>query len=207
MNRIRTTTMIGALVLAAGMSTAAAQESPPPYHGWYVGATAGSSSYDDISNSDLGANRRVSDNGSGFFGLFGGYRYNDYVSGELGYRDLGEVEGLDTADGNPIDGRLAEAELISIDFVGVGHLPVWRGDGQAFSLIGKAGGYAWFSDTSNLGAGAKLEDSEDINYTAEAGFSWDSSYATLELTYRFYNNAFGTADIDTVGANFIWRFR
>lgn len=207
MNRIRTTTMIGALVLAAGMSTAAAQESPPPYHGWYVGATAGPSSYDDVSNSDLGNNRRVSDNRSGFFGLFGGYRYNDYVSGEVGYRDLGEVEGLDTAGTNPIDGRQAEAELIAFDFVGVGHLPVWRGDGSAFSVIGKAGGYAWFSDTSNLGAGATLENSEDVNYTAGAGVAWDASYATLELTYRFYNSAFGTADIETAGVNFIWRFQ
>lgn len=208
MNRIRTTTIIGALIFAAGTSTAVAQESGPPYHGWYIGAAAGSSDYRDAEDADFGRNRDISDDRSGYFGLFGGYRLNDYVSAEVGYRDLGEVEALNTAATSPITSDLeAEAELITGDAVAVGHLPVWRGESHAFSIVGKAGGYVWKSDVEQPGPNSKLKDDTDVDFTVGGGLSWDTSYATLELTYRFYNNAFDAVDVSTVGANFVWRFQ
>jgi len=88
--------------------------------GWYVGAGAGSSDDDVLSESDTGLK------------VFGGFRFTKIVAVEVAYVDLGDF----------LAGFLSQSGLA---FEGEATLPI----GDKFGVFAKAGFFAWEVDVSS----------------------------------------------------------
>lgn len=87
--------------------------------GFYLGASIGNASYDDIDESDVG------------FDLFAGINLNEVLSAELGWVDLGEA-----------DGGTATAEVSAFHLAIVGHVALQNN----LNAFGKLGMAVWDAD-------------------------------------------------------------
>lgn len=197
--------ILSALMLGGVLTRADAELRPEGWRdGWYIGVTTGRSDFDNATVGDLGRNRAITDEDDNVLGLFGGYDFHDYAGVELAVRDFGQIEGSFLPVGGGA-GTSVQAEAFGVDLVGVGRLPIWRRRDHGLSAFTKLGGFFWYSDTENLGAGAAVEDGEGINFTGGGGAAWHfNEQVRIEAEWRHYSDMFDAFDVQTLSVNLVW---
>lgn len=157
------------ILLLAVCSTLALAQSDTKDQGWYIGGELG------VSKLDL-----PEDEEEGMGGIFGGYRFNQYLGLEAGFNHFATFEGEDVLrHGNRYD---LEKSIDGTRFMVVGMLPL----SEQFSLFGKAGVFHGFEteiieyDDDDFRI---KTDEDDTGPAFEAGFlfkfhrSWELSLA------------------------------
>lgn len=149
--------------------------------GWYIGAGAGESKiYDTTACAKAGGaldpgfscRERTTDTATR---IFGGYRFNQYGSAEVGYVDFGQfaASASGTKSGVPAAGDIVlKASGLSVDVDGI--LPITR----AFGLLGRIGIVRWrtteSSSVSALGVSTTQDKSEaGVTLQIGAGVKYD----------------------------------
>jgi OmpA-OmpF porin, OOP family len=194
------TRILFAVTSAAAMALALpalAQTSDGGRGGLYVGGTVGQSEFKD-GCADLPSGASCDEKDTAWR-LLAGYQLNRWLAAEVGYHDLGKIDGSAL-------GVNAGVEAKALELVGVGTLPI----GSQFGLYGKLGGYRGETKlSSNVGVSGK-----DTNngLTFGAGLQWDAlRNVGLRLEWQRYNDIGGDdsakGDIDVVSVGAIWRFR
>lgn len=199
--------------------------------GWYVGAGAGQSSFDDdaITTSELAdevatigdidnVSVDVDDSDTGFK-VFGGYRFNDFVALEAAYVDLGSIEASISGDGTFDGGEGSEpfsfSGSASADVKGYGvnaivGYPVLG----LVNVFASVGAFRWESDASGSITATDGIDSEtysasasddgiDIKYGVGARMTFLDH---LGVQVEWENYDVGSSDVDLLSASVSWEF-
>ncbi len=159
------TLLLSGLLVSFAASPALGQDA-------YVGISAGQSDM-DAAGLDEDTSWKV----------YGGYRFNEWGSAQIGWVDLGE---LDAAGG-------ASVEADGFEISAVGRVPVTPN----FDVFGKVGAFAWSTDVNG---GLPVADDDDV----------DAMYG-IGAEYKFANNLgvrleweqfadVGGADVDMISA-------
>jgi hypothetical protein len=177
------------LVCGAGFVAAQPAISGEVQPGFYLGVSAGESSYDiersELDGVILGALRSTGLNVTSFsstledsdtsLALFAGYHFNRYIAVEAGYLDLGAAEYRSSAAVRLFSPPLSavavtnvEVESTGFTLAGLGSLPI----GEMFELHGRLG--LFFAQT-------------DLSVTANIATSSDSDTDTLDSIGGFYS--------------------
>ena len=131
--------------------------------------------------------------------LLAGYQFNRWLGAEVGYHDLGKIDGS----GLGVD---ADVKANAWELVGVGTFPI----GSQFGLYGKLGGYRGETKlSSNVGLSGK-DHNDGLTYGA--GLEWNAlRNVGLRLEWQRYNDIGGNdsakGDIDVMSVGAVWRFR
>ena len=179
----KTVRLLVASIIAISANSAIAESGK-----WYIGVSAGQSSYNDwVSQADItafkdefgsslgvvnfdGAQSANSDDSPFGFKLFGGYSFYKNIAVEFSYLNMGEVDSNSSASGtfydaleNPIDGDLSAFTKANVDAFTLDvnlNVPMT----SVIALIVKAGVYA--ADTKlEIDAGGDIPGVENINYS------------------------------------------
>jgi OOP family OmpA-OmpF porin len=164
----RTSKLLAATLLALGGLVAASQASA---QGIYIGASAGTSNFDDDIATGLITSGTV-DTGSSGFKLFGGYQFGEHFGVELAYVDLGKADYSGSYFGAPVTG--GKVEIWGLNMSGVGILPL----NSTFAVFGKVGLFAWEAKAKDTTGGAQFS-----GYSSGADFSLGAG-----LSVRFTKN-------------------
>lgn len=141
------------------------------------------------------------------YSLLAGYRWNDFVSFELGYTNFGHAEDF-------AFGEVIELDADEISFSGIGHLPIT----ERFNIFGRLGIGYWDAEV-DVHNTALI----DVIYPDEILVSDESSYdlfGGIGAAYNFGNNwsirgeyAYRRwsiddvdFDLDTLSLGFLYRF-
>ena len=176
---------VPAALLALLMPFAAAQAAEP---GFYVGGKVGAASYDD----------EFLDEDDTSFGLYLGWRFNEWFAIEGDYTSFGDIEGSLTP---PELGR-GSVEPESLGVAAVGYIPF----SEQFSAFGKAGFHSW---DLNPEFGEDVEDvigeddSTDPYYGLGVQFDFQNNLALRAQYTRF---EFGDGDSDEVSVGLQYTF-
>lgn len=150
--------------------------------GLYAGIGVGSADY-DVNAADLDAelasvgirSSSTVDKRDTAWKVFGGYQVNRNFAIEAGYVDLGAVN-ADSRITSPFSGSAtSKIDTNGFTFVGVGLFPV----ADRFSILGKAGFYAWETETKVtlsspfLGVGRSSASSNGTDFTFGLGAKYD----------------------------------
>lgn len=180
--------LYGGLValLGAGGTSALAQDAPgvPGEYretpNWYLGTNFSYTEYDDDDiNEDWG------------YKVYGGYQFNSWLSGQIGYARLGDFASeIDSGD----------VEVDGFEAAAVGRWPFT----DYLSAFGKVGAFAW--DTSVDGPGINIEDDSGTDVSYGVGLEWmvDEQFGTRFEVERFAD--VGGEDIDAASLGVIMRF-
>ncbi len=187
--------------------------------GWYVGVSAGQSRaiIDEarITSNLLGGGVTttsiVDDNRDIGYKIFGGYQYNEYLSLESGYFDLGKF-GYTATTATPNAGTLTgKLKLRGLNLDLVGALPLT----EKLSALGRFGGtYTQtrdnFTTTGALAVADPNPTKRAWNYKFGAGLEYDIFKAfsvRLEAErYRINDAAGNRGDIDLISGGLVYRF-
>jgi len=187
--------------------------------GWYVGGSVGQSRAKindaQITRNLLGAgittNSITNDNRDTAYKVFAGYQYNNYLSFEGGYFDLGKF-GYTAVTAAPNAGIMTgKLKLRGLNFDVVGNLPMT----DKLSVLGRLGGtYAQTKDnfraTGNLTVANPNPQKTAWNYKIGTGLEYDVITAlSLRVEAERYriNDALGNrGDIDLFSAGLVYRF-
>ena len=176
--------ILGFFAAAAFAGSAAAQEN----RGVYLGGASGVAQYTDACQ-NLGV---ACDDRDAAWRFFGGYRFNQTFSAELGYADLGVV----TGDGGVATAR---AETKAWDLVGLVSVPVVGG----LSILGKLGAYRARVSTDVAG-------STNTAFTYGAGLGYELGRIGLRAEWQRYDSVGGGTtgrdDIQVVSVSALFRF-
>jgi opacity protein-like surface antigen len=202
--------VVASLVFLFGGSVVSAAES-----GWYIGAGVGESKiYDTSACSKVGGalepgfscRERTTDTAKR---IFGGYRFNQYVSVETSYIDIGNfsASASGTKSGVPATGSISlKASGITVDVDGV--LPIT----EPFGLLGQIGIVRWrttkSSSISTLGVSMTEDESTTgVSLQIGAGVKYDFTRdirGRVELVR--YPDTNGRSQIDVLLVSVAYRF-
>jgi OmpA-OmpF porin, OOP family len=176
-----TTTLAAALALCA--LPAAAQE-----RGFYAGLSVGQATVSDACN---GAGGGVScDDSTTTWKVFGGYQFNRYLAGEVGYSDkIAEVSA--SAFGTSASVKASAWELVAV--------PSYPLTDQ-LSVYGKIGAYYAQSKASS---GAKETDN-GLTFGLGAGYQLTKNVGA-RVEWQRYSDL-GGADVDALNVGLLYRF-
>jgi hypothetical protein len=220
--------MVGSLGLAATQSALSDEVQP----GFYFGVGAGEASFDDVgSKGELDGIVRSALITSGFqivpntfsstyedsdtsLALFAGYHFNQYLSVEGGYIDLGAAEYRSTgsvrrfgmAPNLPLNTSI-DVETTGFTLAGIGSWPL----GSVFELHGRLGFFFSQTDLSvslvtpgisgATGSSSDSLDSVGAYYGVGAGFNF-AQHWSLSLDWTRYDNVGDEDEDDDVEAGF-----
>lgn len=217
MKRFTKTVVAFGLAGCAAISSPFVAEAVEP--GWYLGGSIGQSraKIDDarITSSLLGGGATTSSISKDKRGLgykvFGGYQYNQYISLEGGYFDLGQF-GYTATTAAPNAGTVTgKLKLKGVNLDLVGFLPLF----EKLSLMGRVGvTYARTRDTFTTTGALTVADpnpsKSDANYKLGLGLEYDIIKALgvrIEAERYRINDAVGNrGDIDLYTAGLVYRF-
>lgn len=191
-NTIHRAGMAAAISCAAlAYSATASADSDERYEnkvGWMIGGGAYYSDLDsrvDIDRDDLDfASFNTS---SGSFTLQGGYRFNTWLSADVGYWDLGNYKS-----DRDVDGEREKFDATAWTVGGMVSVPLWIMD-----LYARAGAAFWEWDGRNIDA-----DGTDPYFGLGAAFNIGGSLDLYAEWVRFDQDA----DIDAIGVGARWTF-
>lgn len=182
-----------ALVLTMSAGLCAAQDS---VRGIYAGGTFGAAKASNYcSGAGLGAGVAGCDQRANSWQVFGGYQFNEYVSAQIGYHDLGKAS-------VPAG---TEVKFNALDVTGIAAFPM----GNA-RLYGKAGYF--YGEAKGAGPGFAGVKEKHGGLTLGAGVQWDFTrrFALRGEWQRFPNmggGGFGAdVDINAVSVGALMRF-
>jgi OOP family OmpA-OmpF porin len=196
MNIRKAIALTGLVAAAAVISPlAAAQDS-----GWYIGASVGQSTFKD-SCSGLPGGVSCDDSDTAF-GVFGGYQFNKYFGGELGYTDLGKTQASGL-------GASADIKAKAFELLAVGTFPIT----EQFSIYGKLGFFRWDVDASASGPGGGVSQSEsgtDLTYALGVQYNFTKKFG-VRAQYQQYKDAgdaatTGEGDINVISVGIVYKF-
>jgi len=194
---MRTTRLLAARLLVLGALVAA----PPAWAqpGFYIGASAGSSSFENDITTGLITSGTVDTTSSGFK-LFGGYQFNEYFGLELAYVDLGKATYSGSFFGAPVTG--GKVEVWGLNLSAVGTLPL----NPTFSLFGKVGLFAWEAKAKDTTGGVPFSDTVsggDFSFGAGVNVRFTKNLSARVEWERFgltgYDFDLGNADLLSLG--------
>jgi len=194
---MRTTRLLAARLLVLGALVAA----PPAWAqpGFYIGASAGSSSFENDITTGLITSGTVDTKSSGFK-LFGGYQFNEYFGLELAYVDLGKATYSGSFFGAPVTG--GKVEVWGLNLSAVGTLPL----NPTFSLFGKVGLFAWEAKAKDTTGGVPFSDTVsggDFSFGAGVSVRFTKNLSARVEWERFgltgYDFDLGNADLLSLG--------
>lgn len=173
-----------ALLTAAGLAAALAMAGPAAAQ-FYIGATIGQAEFKE---GCLGTGE--CDDADTAWRILGGYQFNKFFAGELGYYDFGEASS-----------GTAKLEAEAFELVAVGSLYLT----DRFSVYGKLGGYQ-----GTLKGGGVDEDSTDLTYGI--GARWDfTKRLGVRAEWQRYESLGGGAlvetDVDVLSIGLIFSFQ
>jgi len=173
--------------------------------GWFVGMTAGESTFGDYELDDEASSKDDSDTG---LAVFGGYQINPYFAVGGGFVDLGELN----ASGKKFGGFEDKLEADGIEAFAMGILPV----SDRVSLFAHTGLFSWdqtvtysdsFEDFKGDASGTDLLYGAGVNFDIfqEAGFNihlvWTQYKKVGDLDETGHQN-----DIDLISFGFTYLF-
>lgn len=167
--------------------------------GLYLGGSFGVAQYaDTCTNLNLAAGCRDHDE---VWRAFAGYRFNRYLSLELGFADLGTVSASGDLGMGPVT---EEVEFRAWDLSGLLSFPI----ANRLSLFGRLGGYrARSSHEIVTGTGTTQSGDSDSGLTYGAGLAFHLGFLGLRLEWQRYDNVGGsttglqeTIDVLSLGA-------
>ncbi len=173
----------GLLVLCGLIAASPALAQP----GIYIGASAGSSSFENDIATGLITSGTVDTNSSGFK-LYAGYQLSDYFGAELAYVDLGNAGYSGSYFGVPVTGGKVEVWGLNMSLVGT--LPL----NSTFALFGKVGLFAWEAKSKDTTGGVPFSD-----VVSGGDFSWGAGLSvrfTKSLSARVEWERFGLTGYD-----------
>jgi OOP family OmpA-OmpF porin len=199
---MRTTRLLVAVLLVLGGPVAAFPALAQP--GFYIGAGAGSSSFDNDIATGLFTSGTVDTSSSGFK-LFGGYQFGEHFGVELSYVDLGKANYSGSYYGVPVTGGKVEVWGLNISLVGT--LPL----NPTFALFGKVGLFAWEAKSKDTTGGVAFSGSlTGADYSIGAGLSFSF---TKNLGARVEWERFGLSgyyydlgNVDMLSLGVVYRF-
>ena len=165
--------------------------------GFYLGGGVGASQARNFCD-DAGAFVGSCDDKDTAWKISGGYRFNRYVSAEIGYVNLGKISFDGRVGATPFSGS---ARTDGVEFLAVGYLPL----AQGFSLFGKLGAFLWDSrgDVAvGSFAGGGKDNGTDVTYGLGLQYDFNRNLSA-RLEWQRYNNI----DVDTFGVAALWTFR
>ena len=165
---IRTSRLLVAGALALGGLVAASHALA---QGFYIGASAGSSSFDNDIAYGLITSGSVDKSSSGYK-LYVGYEFNQYFGLEVAYVDLGKAGYSGSYFGAPVTG--GTVEVWGLNLSAVGTLPL----NSTFAVFGKVGLFGWEAKSKDTTGGVPFSD-----VVSGADFSFGAG-----LRVRVYKN-------------------
>lgn len=193
------TIVLSCAALAAALPAAAQTETRTgsAFSSAYIGGSIGQSKFKN-GCSDLPGGVSCDDKDTAWR-LFAGYQFTPFLAAEVGYADLGKIDGS-------LGAANAELKANALDLVGVAKLPIT----SQLGVYGKAGAYRGETKlSSNVGVSGKDTDS---GWTYGAGLQWDViRNVGLRLEWQRYDDIggddTGKGDIDVVSLGAVWRFQ
>jgi len=186
----------------------------------YIGAGAGSSNASfNSSDFNFGAPLTEDKSSMGFKG-FAGIRFNDYISAEIGYVDLGKFSVK--INGGGIGAAQLDYKVSGVALSGIGSFPV----GQDFSLFARVGAFASSTKLTlanasgiigaNLAAAGITPGSHDtadtttLLYGAGAQYNF-TDHLSARLEYENFGEVgnsddTGRAKVSLISASLLYRF-
>lgn len=182
------------------------------YTGFYIGGGAGQATY-DISDRYFGS--EGVDDSDKAFKLIAGYQFNDYLSLEGGYVDLGKLSYFsDVTLTNP-EGEIFDIHMDGIVEIDgliiniVGSYPI----AEQFSIYTKVGMFSWEREAVHNSSSTHFEerptyysvdrsgDGSDVFYGLGLSYNWNSFYFRVE-----YEKFKSDDDIDTFSLGAVYHF-
>jgi OOP family OmpA-OmpF porin len=194
---MRSTNLLAARLLVLGALVAA----PPAWAqpGFYIGASGGSSDFDNDIATGLITSGTV-DTGSSGFKLFGGYQFGEHFGVELSYVDLGKAGYSGSYFGAPVTG--GKVEVWGLNLSAVGTLPL----NSTFAVFGKLGLFAWEAKSKDTTGGVPFSDTVsggDFSFGAGVSVRFTKNLSARVEWERFgltgYDYDLGNADMLSVG--------
>lgn len=207
---VRQLAVVASLVFLFGGRVVHAAE-----RGWYIGAGVGESKIYDtnacskpngVLDPGFSCSEKTTDTATR---IFGGYRFNQYGSAEVGYVDFGKfaASASGTKSGVPaMAGIVLEASGLSVDVDGI--LPIT----EAFGLLGRIGIVRWRTSMSSSISAQGVSTTEDkhgagVNLQIGAGMKYDF---TRDIRGRAelvrYPDMTGRSQIDVLLVSVAYRF-
>jgi OOP family OmpA-OmpF porin len=192
----RTTRLLAAALLAPGGLVAASQA---PAQGFYIGASAGNSSFDSDITTGLITSGTVDKKSSGYK-LFAGYEFSQHFGVEIAYVDLGKASYSGYYYGVPVTG--GKVEVWGLNLSAVGTLPL----NSTFAVFGKVGLFAWEAKSKDTTGGFPFSDTVsggDFSFGAGLRVRFLKNFSAHVEWERFgltgYDYDLGNADMLSVG--------
>lgn len=190
---------IAVLALAASASfasPAAAQDMSASR--FYVGGTIGQSTASHGCGSIVLPSINCNDSDTAWR-LLGGYIFNQNISLELGYQDLGQVSAAPFGATGSVTANVWE-------LVGVGTLPLQN----RFSIYGKLGGYRGSAERRAPGGFSTSETNTDLTLGIGARYDYGPQLA-FRAEYQSYQSvgggSVGQSDFDVISVGALYNFQ
>lgn len=170
-------------------------------NGFYVGVGVGHSDQKDACD-DISGSCDDTDTG---WKIFAGYEFNQYLSLEGGYADLGESDADTIVLGIPVS---ADAEITGFFLSGIASWPI----NDSFSVFGKLGAIYWDVETDADGGGISVSEDEngtDLMFGVGAQYDFTDNIGIRAEWERFNDvgdSDTGESDIDLISGSLVYRF-
>ena len=176
--------------------------------GFYIGAGAGSTSFDSDITSGLITSGTVDKSSSGYK-LFVGYEFNQYFGLEGAYVDLGKATYSGSYYGVPVTG--GKVEVWGLNLSAVGTYPL----NSTFAVFGKVGLFAWEAKSKDTTGGIGFSDNlngADFSLGAGLGVRFTKNLSARIEWERFglggsnYYYSYDLGNVDMLSVGIVYKF-
>jgi OOP family OmpA-OmpF porin len=198
---MRATRTLAAAALALGGLIAAFQA---PAQGIYIGASAGTSSFDSDITTGLVTSGTVDKESSGYK-IYVGYEFNQNFAVDVSYVDLGSAAYSGSYFGTPVTN--GTVDVWGLNLSAVGTLPL----NSTFAVFGRVGLFAWEAKAKDTTGGVPFSDvvsGGDFSFGAGLNVRFSKNLSARVEWERFgltgYDFDLGNADM--LSAGIVYRF-
>jgi OOP family OmpA-OmpF porin len=198
---MRATRTLAAAALALGGLIAAFQA---PAQGIYIGASAGTSSFDSDITTGLVTSGTVDKESSGYK-IYVGYEFNQNFAVDVSYVDLGSAAYSGSYFGTPVTN--GTVDVWGLNLSAVGTLPL----NSTFAVFGRVGLFAWEAKAKDTTGGVPFSDvvsGGDFSFGAGMSVRFSKNLSARVEWERFgltgYDFDLGNADM--LSAGIVYKF-
>jgi OOP family OmpA-OmpF porin len=198
---MRATRTLAAAALALGGLIAAFQA---PAQGIYIGASAGTSSFDSDITTGLVTSGTVDKESSGYK-IYVGYEFNQNFAVDVSYVDLGSAAYSGSYFGTPVTN--GTVDVWGLNLSAVGTLPL----NSTFAVFGRVGLFAWEAKAKDTTGGVPFSDvvsGGDFSFGAGLNVRFSKNLSARVEWERFgltgYDFDLGNADM--LSAGIVYKF-